>query len=179
MLLYNWCMKKTVLQRLLAVVLLALIFWPLGTHARFLSRGGNLPDQQEFADNFFRRVEQNDDKSDVEQDEEQESGKIVYGHDITELLEKGVIREATEDDLQDLKTAMMKNVRIKPFPKSINNTFVVTGDIVLDEALGNASRITFFVPEGYQRPLGNLGRLTIYYYDTGLCRGPNPDCTFK
>ncbi len=102
---------------------------------------------------------------------------------IQEALRKGLLRKATDQDMQAWMQAVSAARPKEDIPPLVDpndrpvrhpspaNTFVVLGPFTIPAGLYGANAVSFIIPEGVPYPQGNPGHSTIYDFNTIRCAG--------
>lgn len=96
---------------------------------------------------------------------------------IEEALEKGLLREATEEDVEAWVEAQVEAGELDSEQEVPLNfldyykSYVVLDDFTYPADLYGAHSVSFFIPKGVPTPSGNPGHSAVYDFNTGECSG--------
>ena len=91
---------------------------------------------------------------------------------IKVLLERGLIRQTTEEDINAWIKGRKKNITSERKQSLIGGeNYVVLDDFTYPKGLVGALAVNFFIPKDVREPSGDPGHSAIYDLDTGKCSG--------
>ncbi|KQT36599.1 hypothetical protein [Methylophilus sp. Leaf414] len=102
---------------------------------------------------------------------------------LEDAVRKGILRKATEEDADLWVDSIIQNsvqqdippianrTLLKPPSPRINNAYVILKAFTYPAGLYGAHSVTFMIPKGVPRPIGNPGHSAIYDFNTLKCEG--------